>query len=984
LPAPTLARVWYVNAGSTQSPQDGSSFAQGFHTIQAGIDASADSDDVYVATGIYAENLTVGKAVSLRGGYAGTDATTRDAASYPTTIDGGGKGPAAVFTLFPASQYGNFLDGFTIQNGAGKVYLGQALGGGVIWDTYGTISNCYFVNNSAPSSPSYGGAIACPGNDGLLVQNCAFSGNSAVYGGAIGALATAGSFSTFTVDHCNFNNNGQGTAGGAIYVKGPFYKGAVTNSTFTTNTALFGGAIELDNATNQTIAGNVFTSNKAHPYGNGGALMIEKSDPVLVELNLFSANTAESYGGGIYADTPGATSVAINNNVLAGNVANAFSFTGINGGGIVSGGAYVVNNTFADSPGSALSISSPSFTANNIFAFNGVAVTVDSSIVPGPIHNNDVFGNTGGDYGGIADPTGTSGNIRKDPVFVNHAGADFHLQGSSPCIDAGNTSDASAYAGPYDYDGEPRIQGPSVDIGADEFMPTLVFTQQPGNARPGQLLPSQPVVTVMDRAGNPVSGYNAPVTMIISTPFAGSAIIHGTTQVNTVNGVATFTDLSIDKPYRGYVMRALGIPFESGDSIPFDVLYARSYVTPTGSDTQDGITWATARQTPKAAFDITGGPNGEVWAAIGTYAGPVDIPDGVTLYGGFSGTETSLDQRNAQSRRTVIDGGHVNAAVRFLSGTGNGINGCKITNGIGAPVATSLLSTHREGGGVYVRSASPTIANNLITGNSATLGGGIAIDGGRPEVLGNVIEINNVAAMTNLIGGGGGVYIGAGNGTVIADNFIVGNTATGETTAHVPSVGGAMVLGGTQNVHNNTFSVNQCPVGQGDIYIVNGSTAFINNIIENHAAIERIAGTPTFSHNDYVPGAAVANELPNPDGSNGNFNAAVTFVNAAAGNFHLPPGSQLMDRGDVTAIRPGETDIDGQPRVMGPGVDIGADEVAVPYTLTDAASALAFAGGLQAASLLDALRLRPEGPGGIDVGDAILLARRAAGLDPNP
>src|SRR5439155_11769612 len=74
---------------------------------------------------------------------------------------------------------------------------------------------------------------------------------------------------------------------------------------------------------------------------------------------------------------------------------------------------------------------------------------------------------------------------------------------------------------------------------------------------------------VKEAAGNLVR--TPPVQMAISaSPWPG-ATLSGTTTVTAVNGVATFADLRIDKPGRGYVLRAaagpvstLGAPFAVG------------------------------------------------------------------------------------------------------------------------------------------------------------------------------------------------------------------------------------------------------------------------------------------------------------------------------------------------------------------------------------------------------------------------------------
>jgi len=78
-------------------------------------------------------------------------------------------------------------------------------------------------------------------------------------------------------------------------------------------------------------------------------------------------------------------------------------------------------------------------------------------------------------------------------------------------------------------------------------------------------------------------------------------------------------------------------------------------VKPDGNDANDGLTWATAKQTISAAAQAVQ-PGDEIWIAKGVYREFVALTGRrYALYGGFKGDETDKQQRNRYENVTVIE-----------------------------------------------------------------------------------------------------------------------------------------------------------------------------------------------------------------------------------------------------------------------------------------------------------------------------------------
>lgn len=403
-----------------------------YATVQAAVDATPSGGLVCVGAGTWVENVAVGaKSITLLGEGQGV-----------SILDGGGAG--SVLTLGAGSST---LEGLTVQNGL------AATGAGISAITTQLTLRDVTIRDNACNEVGICGAVGLHAQQGSVdldnvdvLDNTATSTASSAIGVGIYLLGGVN-----TLDQVTVQGN---TADAFPYGVGIYLDGGI----FTLNDVL----VAENTATDET--GGV---------GVGMHIRAASVDMDRVDVRANEAFGLGDFSGtGIYADT--GSTLDLTNVVVAGNVAwNGGACSGVGlttldstvtatnanitgNGGLACAGSGLGWYSSAD----ALDLDNVTIDQNEslVAGGGGIQVVAPTSLVT---TYTNAWGNTGGNWIGVADPTGTGGNISVAPTYVSYGvGAmtwDLRPTAGSPLVDAGDPalldpdasrSDIGAYGGP--------------------------------------------------------------------------------------------------------------------------------------------------------------------------------------------------------------------------------------------------------------------------------------------------------------------------------------------------------------------------------------------------------------------------------------------------------------------------------------------------------------------------------------------------------
>jgi hypothetical protein len=310
------------------------------------------------------------------------------------------------------------------------------------------------------------------------------------------------------------------------------------------------------------------------------------------------------------------------------------------------------------------------------------------------------------------------------------------------------------------------------------------------------------------------------------------------------------------------------------------VLYVNGSLA-SGSD--NGQSWADAfrggdalqQALDAAAALVAGGQTVQLWVASGSYSPTLQsqqglsgsetfqLLSGVEVYGGFTGTESSLGQRDFHADVTTLSGVIApGSSHAWHVVTTSGVDATCSLDGftVSGGYANGPTPADRQGGGILNVGGSPAIHNCTITGNTAggfaypndANGGGAAcVSGGSPQFSGCSFHGNAAYRGCGIYGNAtvtGCTFTEANGVNIFSGAAIYGTCTLDSCLFDSCYADGSGAILGTFTATSCTFHNNNADSGSGAAYLVGASTFIGCTFDHNHASNGlQVLGTSTSS-----------------------------------------------------------------------------------------------------------------------------------------
>lgn len=412
------------------------------------------------------------------------------------------------------------------------------------------------------------------------------------------------------------------------------------------------------------------------------------------------------------------------------------------------------------------------------------------------------------------------------------------------------------------------------------------------------------------------------------------------------------------------------------------------YVDASATGNNDGNSWSDAYTSLKDATDFATVNGDEIWIAKGTYTpdasdrtASFNIKADISLYGGFLGTETQVEQRDFKVNKTIVSGdlnANDDANINFVNTTRDDnsfniivldavaknvvLDGFTISGGHATATNSSDPANHKKGAAIYKGSDGINLTlSNLEVKNNITSGGGVI---NLDLTKNSTITLQSSSINNNLARYATGVTIGVTTGGVCNVNFY--NSLFYNNV--VDDMGGSRGFSGSSfgffvsdatinsNIINNTF-VNNKDFGtksgnendKGTIVLrrlkddslnVINADFHNNNFYQNYDSPNVVAtntiglinrpankiNSINFTHNNSNHVSKLSSRVTNLITSN-NIDVDPEFVDIAADDYKIKGTSAIINVGDNSKVPQNITkDLKGDDRIQETTVDLGVYE----------------------------------------------------------
>jgi hypothetical protein len=297
-----------------------------------------------------------------------------------------------------------------------------------------------------------------------------------------------------------------------------------------------------------------------------------------------------------------------------------------------------------------------------------------------------------------------------------------------------------------------------------------VITTQPAAATVAGVAMSSVVATLSDAANVTVASYNGTASIAIGAN-PGTSTLSGTATVGAVNGVATFSGLSLNKIGTGYTLVASGASATTATTTTFNISAAAAAILSIQSGNLQSGTPSTLLALPLVALvtDALGNPvNGtNVTFAVAIGGGSLGTPSGATNAAGTRSSTWTLGAAAGSQTVTITSTGLTGSPLTATANLGGG------------PVASSVVTPRTFtitalGATTTIIAQARDAATNPVTGSFTWVS--------RTAAVATVNSAGLVTAVTN-----GAAYIVATEAGGTKDSALVTVAQTLATIAVTPN-----------------------------------------------------------------------------------------------------------------------------------------------------------------------------------------------------